>query len=459
MMKWNHWISFGFCVFFILTQEVSAQTYYVSEKGDDTLSGQSKNQAWQSIRRANKVSKRLKPGDQLLFKRGDRFGDKILKLKASGSAEKPIVIGAYGEGPPPIFDGGGINKVGIQMYQPNTSHILIENLHIANSKGRNGITADAEGMADITIQNVTIENLKGNGIALTGVRGFRVENTCIRGTSTNGIYISSGKKSVAQNGVIRHNVVNCQGASNDGITFHQASKRKGGTHNGGNHLIEGNVAHHCGEQGFDLTSGFDIILRDNLSYENRDGAILTSDKAKNILIERHTSIRDAEKKGAVIIKHDGVKLVDSLILAPRYHALVIHRGKGFEASGNLFMFDKYSRGSMVDVVENSRNAHIHNNRFISLNRDTKRFIRFLDGSTAKSTKSRFDNNIWWRPGDTGRLFQDALSGKYGLNKWRSYYGQGKGSKIKRVDLEKYRNLLKIPRKPTPLEQQCWGKKG
>lgn len=436
-----------------------AASYYVASQGDDQQDGLSEATAWGTVLRANKALKNLQPDDRLLFRRGDRFVDDVLKVRSSGAVGKPIVVGAYGEGAAPVFDGERQRSSGIFMHAAGVAHIVIENLHIANSADRGGIAADADNLEDIVIQNVTIENIaKGNGIMLSGVRGYRVENACIRGVENNGIYVSSRPGSLAENGVLRRNVVDGRGTSNDCITLHQASKKKNATENGGGHLIEGNVVYHCGEQGFDLTSGFDIIVRDNTSFENREGAILTSEQTRNVLIERHLSIRDADKMGAVLMKHDGMRMVDSMILAPRYHGLVISPGKGFEASGNLFLFDKAHNSSMIDVLARSQNAHFHHNRMVSLNPRSGPFVRFLAGTNAENTKSRFHDNIWWKPGNVDEMFQDDGLGKFGLGKWQSRYGQGSGSRVARVDVTEAEKWLVEPRKPTVLEQKCWGEK-
>lgn len=442
----------------LLVASVSWGTdYFVAGDGDDGRDGLSEATAWRTVHRANKGAAKMQPGDSLLFRRGDTFGDEPLKIKAGGAPGKPVIVGAFGKGAAPLFDGEGKRDVGIRLGEDGLSHVIIRDLHIANSSGNTGIMADADGQEDIAIEGVTIEKIaKGNGISLNGIKGFRVENVCIRQVSNNGIYVSSRPNFPAQKGIIRHNVVDGKGTSNDGITFHRASERKGEAQNGSDHLIEGNVSYHCGEQGFDLTSGSDFILRDNISFENTDGGILTSDLARNILIERHLSIRDAEKKGAVIIKHDGVRLVDSQILASRYHALVIGRGKGFEASGNLFLYDKDSKKSMIDVSHESSNAHFHDNRVVSLNPETERLVRFTEGGTAASTKSRFHHNVWWMVGDTSVLFQDDVAKKFGLAEWSRLYGQGEGSKVAKVDVGEALKLLAIPRKPTALEQKCWG---
>ena len=79
-----------------LTGMLQATDYYVdSESGNDTHTGASPQQAWASLDAVNTAA--LAPGDRVLFKRGGIWRGQ-LKPK-SGEAERPILYGAYGEGP------------------------------------------------------------------------------------------------------------------------------------------------------------------------------------------------------------------------------------------------------------------------------------------------------------------------------------------------------------------------
>ena len=79
----------------------SAATYYVdAAHGDDKAAGTSAAAAWRSIARVN--AQAFKPGDTILFKRGNIFRGQTLQL-ASGELGKPITYSAYGEGHKPII--------------------------------------------------------------------------------------------------------------------------------------------------------------------------------------------------------------------------------------------------------------------------------------------------------------------------------------------------------------------
>lgn len=81
----------------------TATTYYVnSRSGDDAANGKSPGAAWRSLQKASTVE--LGPGDKVLFRRGLVFRGQLV-LKSSGAPGRPIVYGAYGQGPKPSLRG------------------------------------------------------------------------------------------------------------------------------------------------------------------------------------------------------------------------------------------------------------------------------------------------------------------------------------------------------------------
>ena len=86
----------------------AANYYFSASKGLDTNSAtQAQNQStpWKSISKLNQMQHLIKPGDLVLFKKGDVFLGTI-KLNISGNHENPIVFSAYGQGnQKPIIEG------------------------------------------------------------------------------------------------------------------------------------------------------------------------------------------------------------------------------------------------------------------------------------------------------------------------------------------------------------------
>lgn len=100
-------------IMFILAAFVCMETnatdyYFSSTSGSDSRSASEAANAatpWRSIAKFNKVFPTLKPGDRVLFKRGEVFYGKMDLKTASGTSSAPIVISAYGSGAKPVITG------------------------------------------------------------------------------------------------------------------------------------------------------------------------------------------------------------------------------------------------------------------------------------------------------------------------------------------------------------------
>ena len=114
--------------------EDTARTYYVSSAdGSDAADGLSAEQAWKTIARLEKAN--FEPGDRILLKAGERFGGG-LSLDVRGSAEAPIVIASYGEGPRPVLDGGEAEAA---LHLTNPAYLRVEGLAVTNPSGYYGV--------------------------------------------------------------------------------------------------------------------------------------------------------------------------------------------------------------------------------------------------------------------------------------------------------------------------------
>src|SRR5436305_1322984 len=94
-----------FCLGCIVTN--AATYYFSSSNGDDSRTpaqAQDTKTPWKSIEKLNSFFHNLKPGDAVLFKRGDVFYGGIIAAKA-GDPTAPIVLGAYGTGAKPVISG------------------------------------------------------------------------------------------------------------------------------------------------------------------------------------------------------------------------------------------------------------------------------------------------------------------------------------------------------------------
>ncbi|MDP4290359.1 MAG: T9SS type A sorting domain-containing protein [Bacteroidota bacterium] len=95
-------------IMLMVSISLKATTYYFSSStgSDNNTASQATNQAtpWKTINKLNSIMSTLRPGDMVLFKRGETFPGTI-NLTVSGAAGNPITFGAYGSGTAkPILD-------------------------------------------------------------------------------------------------------------------------------------------------------------------------------------------------------------------------------------------------------------------------------------------------------------------------------------------------------------------
>ncbi|MFG2651866.1 right-handed parallel beta-helix repeat-containing protein [Streptomyces sp. NPDC048436] len=148
----------------------AAVTYYVSPQGDDQNDGSSPGKAWRSLARAERVA--LEPGNRLLLEGGARFSGTItVNGTEAGSADRPVVIGSYGEGRATVVAKG---TPGISVH--NTAGVEIRDLTVTGNRaaytGDGGINLYADrpggGRLDrVSISGVTVSGFQV-GIAVGG---------------------------------------------------------------------------------------------------------------------------------------------------------------------------------------------------------------------------------------------------------------------------------------------------
>ncbi len=90
---------FAFCAFSFSTK---ATDYFFSTNGNDNNPGTSEASPFQSLAKASSLL--LKPGDRLLFKRGEVFRG-TLQVFYSGTVSQPIIVTSYGTGTDAVISG------------------------------------------------------------------------------------------------------------------------------------------------------------------------------------------------------------------------------------------------------------------------------------------------------------------------------------------------------------------
>ena len=101
-LKISFFVLFQLCFLLVQSTVWGQATYYVSSAGNDANNGRTIGTPFQSINKVNTLG--LQAGDSVLFRRGDTFQG-TLTIRASGSANRPVVFDAYGSGQKPVLSG------------------------------------------------------------------------------------------------------------------------------------------------------------------------------------------------------------------------------------------------------------------------------------------------------------------------------------------------------------------
>lgn len=413
-------------------------SFYVSNDGDNSNSGTSQSSPWRTIAKVNsEFGGAISAGDDIYFKRGDTFNDDDLLIELGGTASDKMIIGAYGSGDRPRFTFSGDAKYSlIYVDDGSIGHIKIENLIVIDNgnTGYNnkGIGSTRGGVTDLTISNCRVSSCGQAGILLQHVNGYVIEDCDIYNCGNGGIVIYGSSSDKVRNGIIRNcNTYNM--VTNDGITLHRDS---GLNDVGPNHYIVNCVAYNNPEQGFDFTSGSNIIIKNCEGYNNgpaNSGGVAVGNIVSRIFIDNYYS-HDETQGGA-----EAIQIVGG-------NNIVVRKSVIYRSRDDMF-FMGYTNGKDIGNVKGVHNTIVwtdfsddypfrlggsnehygskifKNNIIYSTDsNDPDTFVLYGDGNTFSNTDSEYSNNIWWR-GDGGSAnndwWNDAASGTYTWSEWQA----------------------------------------
>jgi len=346
----------------------AAATYYVdSQSGDDANPGTEMAKPIKSLVRANQL--KLGPGDTLLFKAGSKYTGQF-KPVCRGAKGSPILIGMYGEGAKPRFDGEG--KVLDTVLIENMEYVVIENLEITNKgpkrrEWQTGIKLSARNcgtLHDVTVRNLYVHDVNGSlnkrvegcglYIATSGETksrfdGLLIEKCRVVSTDRNGICMRGGFCARSRNWfpslnvVIRHNLIEdcggdaikpwgCDGALVEYNVIRGTRMRCSDFAAGiwpfscDNTVIQFNEVSGCkgtkDGQGFDSDYNCrNTLIQYNYSHDNDGGFLLVCAPrpnkdiwgTTNSVIRYNVSYNDAQKTGARIFHISGRGVKDTYI--------------------------------------------------------------------------------------------------------------------------------------------------
>lgn len=285
----------GTCLLF----QAQAADYHVKADGDDSLDGLTDVTAWRTLTKVN--GRAYSPGDRVLFRRGDTWVGDGLKITSSGTAEAPIFFGDYGAGAKPVIDvNGKASTTGVLV--TGADHLIIQNLVILNANG----AGNPAGMSCVDVHHLVVRGIDVNLTAGAGINfsqgGHILVDGCTVTRSGNGaIYCRGSDVEPLHDVIIQNCTVYDLNSSADGFTLHQKSAPPYPPI-GANFILRNNVAYNCREEGFDITSGTNVLLENNVSHSNDSGAISLGHSARYVTIRNHRSENEPLKNTSASLK-------------------------------------------------------------------------------------------------------------------------------------------------------------
>ena len=150
--------------------QIQGKIYYVDPLAEEGNDGLAETRALKTLDEVNQLE--LEPGDAVLFRRNGEWNGS-LKVAHSGTKEKPIIYGSYGEGEyRPALHGNGTAYAVISG--TDVSGITVENLEVTNEGDQTrflrGIFFQAldENVSTIVIRNCYVHDVDSDGESLPG---------------------------------------------------------------------------------------------------------------------------------------------------------------------------------------------------------------------------------------------------------------------------------------------------
>ncbi|MEV0321466.1 right-handed parallel beta-helix repeat-containing protein [Streptomyces sp. NPDC050658] len=272
----------------------TTRTYYVSPDGDDGHDGTSPDDAWKSLARAERVA--LHPGDRLLLEGGARFtGTVTLGASEAGDADRPVVIGSYGDGRAEIEARG---TPGVSVH--DTAGVEIRDLTVSGNRAAyvrdGGINLFAERPGGAQLDHVEVSGVEVSGFRVgiavgaaeraAGFRNVTVDQAELHGNKDAGL-LTYGGKFDARRPTYAHQdieVTDVEAHGNegdpeaadrhtgDGIILggvRHATVRDSSAHDNGSDAAAEAPSGPVGIWAYDAT---DVVLEHNVAYRNHTGS-------------------------------------------------------------------------------------------------------------------------------------------------------------------------------------------
>lgn len=150
-------------ILFAAVPATAADYYIDAVRGDDARQGQGPAYAWRTLARLNNVV--LKPGDRVLLAAGSVWREP-LEIRRSGERDAPIRVTAWGTGPRPRIDAGGVAQYGVAIL--NAEYVSVSGIEVTNDGPPAGprfgvlVSADNVGVTrGLSVTDMYIHDVRG----------------------------------------------------------------------------------------------------------------------------------------------------------------------------------------------------------------------------------------------------------------------------------------------------------
>lgn len=286
----------------------------------------------------------------------------------------------------------------------NASHVQIRDLRYRYS-GKT--TIRVTNSTHVLLRDLQIENAGQNAIVASEGDNIGVENCHINQAGNNGIVFDGS----ATNPLSASHISGCviaNIANNDCITLH---KNANGEDIGANFTLQDNQLSFCAEQGIDVTSGRNVALRRNVTFNNGVSGIVIGHDVTDIDIIEHLSRDEASNANIIIGRSANVRLIDSCLRGNQRHVLVINRARNVSVSGTTLYQGPEATSSVIDISATAVNIRLDNNYIASQTNNAGYMLRYLRGASPNSARATFKNNQWYfLQSKTRPIYTDELEG-------------------------------------------------
>lgn len=296
-------------------------------------------------------------------------------------------------------------------------HIQVSNLHFMFS-GKTAVAVQ-KSASHITLDELQISRAFQNGIAVSSGHDIHIQNCAIQDVVNNGIVFSGSSADSVSNSSISGCRIQ-RVAANDCITLHTDSV---GDHIGSGIVIQDNHVSHCHEQGIDVTSGSNIVVRRNTTHDNGDSGIVVGHGVSNVEIANHLSVDDGRFAGVYINDATDVELRDSCIIGSEKHQLIVDRGRGVTLRRNVLYQPSTFEGSLIDILRDASDISLLQNHILSESDSEVLLLRYLQSSDPRLQRVSYQSNTWSAPAHHARRFYTTAFDKHSLAQHDAYYGR------------------------------------